>query len=80
VGKHQLALPQLLSLEEDLQRFSLDEWEPRLSLEAVRQLYLCRRSMTASLKPRPPDVDKQLDELYQRICRLDITAALAVEH
>jgi type VI secretion system protein VasJ len=78
-GKPQLALPQLLALDEDVTRFALEEWEPELSLEVVRQLYLCRQKMAAGLQETRPDVEKQLTELYQRLARLDVNAALAVE-
>lgn len=78
-GRPQLALPQLLALDEDVTRFALEEWEPELSLEVVRQLYLCRQKMAAGLQETRPDVEKQLTELYQRLARLDVNAALAVE-
>ncbi|HYK90365.1 MAG TPA: type VI secretion system protein TssA [Acidobacteriota bacterium] len=78
-GRPQLALPQLVSLDEEVIRFSLEEWEPALSLEVVHQLFLCRQRLVAGLQERPADVDRQLQELYQRLCKLDVNAALAVE-
>ncbi len=79
-GKPQLALPQLVSLDEEVNRFSLEEWEPALSLEVIRQLFLCRQRLAAGMQERPPDVERQLQELYQRLCKLDVNAALAVEY
>jgi type VI secretion system protein VasJ len=78
-GKLQLALPQLVSLDEDIIRFSLEEWEPDLSLEVVQQLYVCRQKLAAGLQDRPLDGERQLAQLYQRLCKLDVNAALAVE-
>jgi type VI secretion system protein VasJ len=79
-GKPQLALPQLVSLDEDIGRFCLEEWEPDLSLEVVHHLFLCRQRLAAGLPERTSDVEHQLQELYQRLCRLDVNAALAVEY
>ena len=78
-GKLQLALPQLTSLDEDVSRFSLEEWEPGLSLEVIQQLYLCRQKLAGNIQERPPDLENQLAQLYQRLCKLDVNAALAVE-
>jgi type VI secretion system protein VasJ len=78
-GKPHLALPQLLALDEDVTRFALEEWEPELSLEVVRQLFLCRQKLAAGLPETRPDVEQQLTELYQRLARLDVNAALSVE-
>ncbi len=78
-GKLQLALPQLTSLDEDVGRFSLEEWEPGLSLEVVQQLYLCRQRLSAGLQVRPAELEQELAQLYQRLCKLDVNAALAVE-
>jgi type VI secretion system protein VasJ len=78
-GKPQLALSQLLSLDEDVTRFALEEWEPELSLEVVHQLFLCRQKLAASMQETRPDAERQLQELYQRLCRLDVNTALAVE-
>ncbi len=78
-GKPQLALPQLMSLDEEVQRFCLEEWEPQLSLQVVQHLFLCRRQLSGDLMEKPPDVVQHLEQLYQRLCRLDVSAALGVE-
>ncbi len=79
-GKLQLALPQLVSLDEDVSRFSLEEWEPGLSLEVVQNLFTCRQKLAASMSERSAEVENQLAQLYQRLCKLDVNAALAVEY
>jgi type VI secretion system protein VasJ len=78
-GKLQLALPQLASLDEDVGRFSLEEWEPGLSLEVVQNLFVCRQKLAATMQTQSADVENQLAQLYQRLCKLDVNAALAVE-
>ncbi len=78
-GKPQLALPLLTLLDEQIRRFSLEEWEPELSLAVVQQLFKCRQKLAAAMSERPPDVERQLGELYQRICRIDVNAALTVD-
>src|SRR5262249_35589191 len=41
VGLLEVAVPQLEFLGEQAERFALDEWEPRLSLEVVQLLLQC---------------------------------------
>jgi type VI secretion system protein VasJ len=78
-GKTQMALPLLTLLDEEVLHFSLEEWEPELSLSVLQQLFRCRRSLAPAPPDRPPDVERQLAGLYQRICRIDVNAALTVE-
>ncbi len=78
-GKPQLAQPQLESLDEEVGRFALEEWEPELSLEVIHQLFLCRQKLAAAMQEKSPDVERQLQALYQRLCKLDVNVALEVE-
>ena len=78
-GKPQLAQPQLESLDEEVGRFGLEEWEPELSLEVIHQLLLCRQRIAAAKQDQSPEVERQLHVLYQRLCKLDVNAALEVE-
>jgi len=73
-----LALPLLKSLDEDVKRFSLEEWEPELSLEVVRNYYDCKRRLSVAMPGAPQDNDL-LTELFDRLCKLDVTAALTLE-
>ena len=84
-----LAIPQLEFLEEQVQRFSLEEWEPTLSVEVARLLLLSYNGLPDNQKQKSnilfkgtkqedaikPDIQKQL---YARLCRLDMAAALEV--
>jgi len=67
-GKPELALPQLDGLDEEAKRFALDEWEPALAVELARLLWKCYKSSSTPQKA---------DEYYERLCRLDLSAALA---
>jgi type VI secretion system protein VasJ len=73
-----LALPLLKSLDEDVKRYALEEWEPELSLEVVRNYYDCKRRLAATTPGAPQD-DDLLKELFDRLCKLDVTAALTLE-
>ena len=50
-----------------------------LSLEVVHQLFRCRKKLAAGTPERASEVEHQLQGLYQRLCRLDVNAALAEE-
>jgi len=67
-GKPELALPQLDGLDEEAKRFMLDEWEPALAVELARLLWKCYKASSTPQKA---------DEYYERLCRLDLSAALA---
>jgi len=69
-GKPAMALAQLNRLQQDCDRFALEEWEPDL---AVQLLELRWRS----IKSHPTD-QESADELYERLCGLDLAAALAL--
>jgi len=68
-GKAQLAAPQLESLDKEIQRYSLEEWETSLSVEVVKLLWQCYSSLSS---------DKAA-AAYERLCRLDLTAAMALD-
>ena len=73
VRKPQLAQPLLESLDEEVRRFSIEEWEPGLCVEVVKSLWQCY-----SLSDGEGAKDKA-QELHGRLCRLDLRAALDVK-
>jgi type VI secretion system protein VasJ len=85
-----LAIPQLEFLEEQVQRFSLEEWEPTLSVEVARLLLLCYNELTDKKKRESNILSKatkqdgaiiaDIQKLYARLCRLDMAAALEVSN
>ncbi len=69
-GRPDLAQPQLEGLDEEARRFSLEEWEPSLAAEIARELWKCHKA-----SPTP----EKAAEFLARLCRLDLSAALAFE-
>jgi type VI secretion system protein VasJ len=69
-GRIDLALPQLEGLDEEGRRYSLEEWEASLAAEVVRELWRAQQAASAPEKAA---------EYRARLCRLDLSAALAAE-
>jgi type VI secretion system protein VasJ len=69
-GKPEQALPQLQSLDEEGRKFGLEEWEPGLAAELVRELWKCYKGSASA---------DRAEECYARLCRLDPAAALGVD-
>lgn len=69
-GRSDLALPQLEGLDEEARKLELEEWEPLLVAELARELWRCHKSSATPEKAT---------EFYQRLCRLDLGAALAMD-
>jgi type VI secretion system protein VasJ len=79
IGRPQLALPLLTALDAEVARFSLEEWEPELSLSVVQSLFQCRQKLAGDMPDRSPDVEQQLGQLFDRLCRLDVNVALTIQ-
>ena len=75
-GRQRLAFRLLEALDQEMTRFSLDEWEPALAVHVLKLLYQCRR---AEASAKNPEAARSADELYRRLCRLDLLSALALE-
>lgn len=77
-GQPQFAAAQLESLDEESKRFSLEEWEPALCLEVVRSLLQCQYKLIEESKkrPPPPEITERVNQLYARLCKLDVVSAL----
>ena len=69
--KYEIAQTQLDMLDQLLQRSGLQAWEPDLVLEV---LSLWRRC--CELLPQSHDVRERKDELYRRLCHLDLEVVL----
>lgn len=66
-GRPELARALLEALDREAQERDLEAWEPRLALAISRQLHACYEQQ---------GMRERRDELYRRICRLDLQAAL----
>lgn len=78
-GYPRLALPLLESLDNEVRQFSLEQWEPNLSIEVVRALLQCKRKVMQDTKRPQTEIAEQTGELYARLCQLDILTALTLD-
>lgn len=78
-GHPRLALPQLESLDDEIRQFSLEQWEPHLSVEVVRTFLQCQQKLMQDAKRPPAEIAEQTSELYARLCRLDMLSALTLD-
>ena len=69
--KYELAKTQLESLDRLLEASGLGDWEPDLALEVLRLLHSC-----CELLPQNHAVRERKDEIYRRLCHLDLEVAL----
>jgi type VI secretion system protein VasJ len=78
-GMLEVAVPQLEFLGEQAERFALEEWEPWLSLEVVQLLLQCYYKLMQKTPNPPAELVEKAQRLHTRLCRLDVTAALALD-
>ena len=69
--KYDLARAQLETLDQQLQQSGLHLWEPDLALEVLRLLHGCY-----GLLPQGHEVRERKDEIYRRLCHLDLEVVL----
>ena len=79
LGQVALARPLLEGLEEESIRSSLDVWEPPLCLELLRTLIVCHDQTYTGRKQVQPVASQRREELYSRLCRLDMAAAISLQ-
>ena len=69
--KYELAKTQLETLDRTLQDSGLNAWEPDLALEVLHLLHNC-----CELLPQNHAVRERRDEIYRRLCHLDLEVVL----
>ena len=69
--KYELAKTQLEALDQALHDLGLHAWEPDLSLEVLNLLHSC-----CELLPQNHAVRERKDEIYRRLCHLDLEVVL----
>lgn len=69
--KYELAKTQLETLDQELQRSGLNAWEPDLALEVLHLLHSC-----CELLPQNHAVRERKEEIYRRLCHLDLEVVL----
>ncbi len=72
-----LAQPILASLAEEVDRFHLEDWQPKLAAEAIYHYYRCEQGLIKKQRPTPEQRER-IKNLYSRLCRLDPVTALGV--
>ena len=75
-GHHETALAQLETLDEELARSSLEDWEPGLCVEVIKGLLQSRQKVISSRGTPLPEDSLKTRELVRRLCRIDVVAAL----
>ncbi|MNV86632.1 hypothetical protein D3C71_1806820 [compost metagenome] len=69
--KYELAKTQLESLDQTLRATGLGDWEPDLALDVLRMLHSC-----CELLPQNHAVRESKEEIYRRLCHLDLEVVL----
>ncbi|WP_338525185.1 type VI secretion system protein TssA [Pseudomonas batumici] len=69
--KYELAKTQLETLDQTLQDSGLHAWEPDLALEVLHLLHSC-----CELLPQNHAVRERKEEIYRRLCHLDLEVVL----
>jgi type VI secretion system protein VasJ len=75
----EIAVPQLEYLDAQSKKFSLQAWEPELVAELIRILLLSYVKLLENNKKTPTELSDQADELFARLCQLNMTAALEID-
>ncbi|MCA8925074.1 MAG: type VI secretion system domain-containing protein, partial [Planctomycetes bacterium] len=70
--KAELASFRLRSLERELEQFGLEEWEPSLAVHYLGLSYRCARAQGDSGAA-------EAQKIYERLCRVDMAAALELD-
>jgi hypothetical protein len=74
-GRLEMALAQLEALDEELRRSSIEDWDPALCAEILRDLLRCRQQVAQTADFAPSELARSR-ELMGRLCRLDVVSAL----
>ena len=73
----QMARPILEHLDEEVGRFSLDQWEPKLCVQVWERLKYCYQQLAEKRGNREFYQEKE-DAVFEKICKLDIRVAQVV--
>jgi type VI secretion system ImpA/VasJ family protein len=78
-GQPTMARPLLEQLDDDIGRFSLDQWEPMLCIQVWGHLRRCYQELSPQQAQQESDgfYQEKADRIFEKLCKLDIRAALA---
>jgi type VI secretion system protein VasJ len=74
-GRFEMALAQLESLDDELRRATIEDWDPAFCAEILRDLLRCRQQVAQSADFPPAELARSR-ELMGRLVRLDVVSAL----
>jgi len=77
-GQMKPALARLEVLDEQIRRFSLEAWEPSLCVEVLRVYWNALNELARTSRQISPEMMRQADVVYNRLCNLDVLAGLQV--
>jgi type VI secretion system protein VasJ len=69
-GRPTLALPQLRALDEEAAKYFVEEWEPSLVIELLKEMWYTSQALSLT---------EDVTRLHARLCRLDLSAAMAMD-
>ncbi len=78
-GQTALAAVQLNALDREIETHGLEMWEPGLAIEVLQSLYQCEKKLSQNGNRDAREISQRMDRLYERLCRIDIVSALALE-
>lgn len=79
-GQLKPALACLEFLDEQIRKFSLEKWEPNLCVEVFRLYWEALNKLAQTSRQLLPEVVRQADVVYSRLCNLDVVAGLDLTH
>ncbi len=79
-GQLKPALACLEFLDEEIRKFSLEKWEPNLCVEVFRLYWEALNKLAQTSRQLLPEVVRQADAIYNRLCNLDVVAGLDLTH
>ncbi|MDH5727617.1 MAG: type VI secretion system protein TssA [Gammaproteobacteria bacterium] len=75
----EMAIPQLEYLDQQVKELHIAQWEPELEAEVLRLLLRCYDLLVSKRVAALPVVSNKAQEVYERLCRIDLDFALTME-
>jgi type VI secretion system protein VasJ len=72
-----MARPLLEDLSEEIEKYSIHEWEPPLALEVWTNLHKCYEFLAAGAQGAGSGFRESAERIFEKMCRLDVGFALA---
>jgi type VI secretion system protein VasJ len=76
--QHRLAVAQLECLDEDIDRYHLEEWDPGVASQVLSLYVACHKQLLKGEWKTLPDAAQIAEKIFSRLARIDTTAALGL--